>query len=113
NKALRAFMSKLLIQGTQESGREILLKPGANRLGRSEQNDHQINEPTVSSFHCEIDFSDGVVAVKDLGSTNGTFINAVPIRQAILAPGQTLRLGSVDLLFPADAPQPTALARAG
>jgi len=103
----REFMSRLVVQGTQESGREISLKPGANRLGRNELNDHQINEPTVSGFHCQIDLDHGVVSVKDLGSTNGTFINSVPVGQATLEPGQTLRLGSVELFFPADAPQPT------
>ena len=94
-------MSRLLIQRGQTAPQEIVLKPGANRLGRNEQNDHEINDPTVSSFHCEIDFNNGVVVVKDLESTNGTFINSVPVRQAILEPGQTLTLGSVEMFFPA------------
>src|SRR6185436_15625551 len=38
----------------------------------------------------------------------GTFINSVPISQAILEPGQTLRLGSVELMFPAGAAARTA-----
>src|SRR6266498_3948508 len=103
NPAIR-FMSALLIQRGANGTQEIVLKPGANRLGRNEQNDLPINDPTVSSFHCEIDFEHGNVIVKDLGSTNGTFINSVPIRQAILEPGQTLRLGSVEFFFPPDAP---------
>jgi hypothetical protein len=97
-------MSRLLIQGGASGTQEIVLKPGANRIGRNEQNDLSINDPTVSSFHCEIDFDHGTVIVRDLGSTNGTFINSVPIQQAILEPGQTLRLGSVELFFPPDAP---------
>ena len=97
-------MSRLLIQRGASGTQEIVLKPGANRLGRNEQNDLPINDPTVSGFHCEIDFERDTVIVKDLGSTNGTFINSVPIRQAILEPGQTLRLGGVELFFPSDAP---------
>jgi len=85
---------------------EIVLKQGANRIGRNAQNDLPIDDPTVSSFHCEIDFEHGTVTVRDLGSTNGTFINSVPVRQAILEPGQTLRLGSVELFFPPDAALP-------
>src|SRR5437660_5689093 len=100
------FMSRLLIQRSASGTQEILLKPGANRLGRSEQNDLPINDPTVSGFHCEIAFEQDTVIVRDLGSTNGTFINSVPIRQAILEPGQTLRLGNVELFFPADARTP-------
>ena len=100
-------MSRLLIQRGSSGTQEIVLKPGANRLGRSEQNDLPINDPTVSGFHCEIAFEQDTVIVRDLGSTNGTFINSVPIRQAILEPGQTLRLGSVELFFPPDAPTTT------
>jgi hypothetical protein len=97
-------MSRLVIRKGANEAQEVVLKPGANRLGRNEQNDLKINDPTVSSFHCEIDFQNNTVLVRDLGSTNGTFINSVPIRQAILEPGQTLTLGSVDLFFPADVP---------
>src|SRR5438876_11944743 len=100
-------MSRLLIQRGASGTQEIMLKPGANRLGRSEQNDLPINDPTVSGFHCEIAFEQDTVIVRDLGSTNGTFINSVPIRQAILEPGQTLRLGSVELFFPPVIPTPT------
>jgi hypothetical protein len=82
----------------------MVLKPGANRLGRNEQNDLSIDDPSVSGFHCEIDFERGTLTVRDLGSTNGTFINSVPVRQAILEPGQTLRLGNVELFFPPDSP---------
>ena len=96
-------MSRLLIQRGASGTQEIVLKPGANRLGRNEQNDLPINDPTVSGFHCQIDLEHDTVIVRDLGSTNGTFINSVPIRQAILEPGQTLRLGSVELFFPPDA----------
>ena len=103
------FMSRLLIQRGASGTQEIVLKPGANRLGRNEENDLPINDPTVSGFHCEIDFEHDTVVVKDLGSTNGTFINSVPIRQAILEPGQTLRLGSVELFFPPDAQTTTTL----
>ena len=102
------LMSRLLIQRGASGTEEVLLKPGANRLGRNEQNDLPINDPSVSSFHCEINFEHDTLVVKDLGSTNGTFINSVPITQAILEPGQTLKLGSVELLFPAGAAARTA-----
>lgn len=92
-------MARLLIQRGASGTQEIVLKPGANRLGRNEQNDLTINDPTVSSFHCQIDFEQDTVKVRDLGSTNGTFIDSVPIQQAILVPGQTLKVGSVELFF--------------
>ncbi len=92
-------MARFLVHDGQQGLREISLKPGVNRVGRREENDHQINDPTVSSFHCEIRMTDGIVTVKDLGSTNGTFLNAARIQEATLTPGQILRLGGVELVF--------------
>ena len=36
--------------------------------------------------------------MRDCGSTNGTFVDGTPIREAVLLRGQTLRLGTVELL---------------
>jgi hypothetical protein len=102
-------MSRLLIQRGASAAQEFVLQPGVNRIGRNEQNELAIDDPSVSGFHCEINFEHDTVTVNDLGSTNGTFINSVPIRQAILVPGQTLRLGSVELFFPVDIAQPPAV----
>ena len=92
-------MARFLFQDGQQEGREILLKPGVNRIGRREGNDCQIEDPTISSFHCEVHVSDGSVTVKDLGSTNGTFLNGIRIQEATLAPGQILKLGGLNLAF--------------
>jgi pSer/pThr/pTyr-binding forkhead associated (FHA) protein len=62
-----------------------------------EDNTFQIAEPSVSSRHCEILLRGSEIVVKDLNSTNGTFINGEKISEAILKPGQTLRLGNIDL----------------
>jgi predicted component of type VI protein secretion system len=67
-----------------------------------EDNAFQIAEPSVSSRHCEILLQGGEVLVKDLNSTNGTFINGEKITERVLKPGQTLRLGNVELKL--DAP---------
>src|SRR5439155_6673273 len=105
-----APMSRLVVQGDQDGGREIVLRPGINVLGRSDATDHQINDPTVSSFHCEIDLRDGAMVVKDLGSTNGTFINSIPVQQSVLQPGQSLRLGSVEMIYSPQQPPSAPIA---
>jgi len=74
------------------------LKLGKNRLGRSSANDFQIDHPTISGQHCEINLSDREIRVQDNGSTNGTFLNDQPISEAVLSQGQTLRLGDVELM---------------
>ncbi len=40
----------------------------------------------------------GQLSVRDCGSTNGTFVDGIPVREAVLLRGQTLRLGDFELL---------------
>lgn len=49
-------------------------------IGRGRDTDLVISgDPSISSKHCEVSFSGGVVYLRDLGSTNGTAVNGVPI----------------------------------
>jgi pSer/pThr/pTyr-binding forkhead associated (FHA) protein len=73
------------------------LNPGLNRLGRNPTNDHRIADASVSSFHCEIQVDpDKSVHIRDLASTNGTFIDGIPALDGPVKPGQTIRLGSAE-----------------
>ncbi len=94
-------MAFLIISG--KGGAPIELRPGTVRIGRGETNDIQINDPSVSGHHCEICLQDGRLAVKDLGSTNGTFVNQMRVGEATVRPSQSFKLGSVDLVFQGDA----------
>ncbi len=64
-------------------------------LGRDEQNRFCLRNQTVSSRHAElISLADGVV-VRDLGSTNGTYLNGQRVEGSVLAgPGDILQFGS-------------------
>jgi len=74
------------------------LKPGLNSLGRNPTNDFRIADPSVSSFHAEIAVDDGSIRIRDLGSTNGTFLDDQPLAgEARLSSDQWLRLGTVRL----------------
>src|SRR5271163_2513514 len=97
-------MSRLVVNPGTPQAWEIQLKPGANSLGRSEANDFQINDPSVSGAHCEIMMADGTVLLKDLGSTNGTFVGGAKIQEHRLEDGKGVRLGNVELMFHGAAP---------
>lgn len=86
----------LIINGVQE-GRALRLKAGVNRIGRSSDNHFQIPDPSVSSAHCEVVFSDAGFLVRDLNSTNGTFIDGEPVSREEMEPGQMLQVGKVEL----------------
>ena len=66
-------------------------------IGRADGNLYQIAEPSVSGRHCELRFSGGELIVRDLQSTNGTFVDGKTVTEGTLKPGQTLRLGDVEL----------------
>ena len=89
-------MNKLVLRGLTHPG-EFELEPGFNTFGRNPTNDFRVHDATVSSFHCEIVLSEDSVLVRDLGSTNGTFIDNRPVTESRLEPGQILRLGSAEL----------------
>jgi hypothetical protein len=94
-------MPRLVLKsGTQTHSFE--LRPGVNRLGRRrEGNDFQIDDPSVSAAHCEVLVQGDSVTVRDYGSTNGTFIDGQPVREASVQLGQTLRLGQIELVLEA------------
>jgi hypothetical protein len=88
------------------------LKNGVYRVGREAPADIVIPDQTVSATHAELQVNGDVCTVRDLGSTNGTFLNGTPIRAAtVVKPSDELRFGSVTVrLEPvqAAAPEPVA-----
>lgn len=93
--------NRLLVNPGTPQAWEITLRPGINRIGRGPENDFTINHQSVSTHHCEITVSDQTVTLKDLGSTNGTFVERVPVTETKLYPGQTVQLGSINMTFEA------------
>jgi hypothetical protein len=97
-------MARLVVQPGTPAAWEIKLQAGANSLGRNPANDFKLDDPSVSGAHCQIVVENGNAVIKDLGSTNGTYVNRAPVQEAVLQPGQTIHLGSLELMFYSDAP---------
>ena len=102
-------MRRLIVNPGTDSAWEIPLENGVLTLGRVEGNDLVLDHPSVSSHHCEVNVMTSGVAIKDLGSSNGTFIGEQPITESLLLPGQILRLGEVQLRLEAAVPAPPPL----
>src|SRR5712675_565369 len=60
-------------------GSEFPLSPGEFTLGRESSNAIWLEHPSVSRRHCRVRVTDGSVAILDLDSRNGTFVNRIPI----------------------------------
>jgi hypothetical protein len=91
-------MARLLVKLDGARNQVIELRLGVNRLGRSPQNDFQIEHATISAHHCEIELKEGELLVRDCDSTNGTFVGGSPVKEATLTAGQSFCLGDVEFL---------------
>ena len=96
-------MLKLVVLSPGMTGRTQELKLDKTTIGRVEDNTLQIVEPSVSSHHCEVLLRGSEVVVRDLNSTNGTFIGGEKVTESTLKPGQILRLGQIEMRLETDA----------
>ncbi len=92
------------IFGRQEGSRrkERVFDQALVSIGAMDDNDLVLNEDTVSRYHCKVVQEEEGYLLTDLGSTNGTYINGVRIREAYLQEGCALRLGNLEMVFSYD-----------
>lgn len=91
-------MARLVILSEGLTGTAHELTVDKTTIGRVDDNTFAIPEGSVSSHHCEILQRGGDIIVRDLNSTNGTFIMGNQVTgEAPLKPGQILRLGQIEM----------------
>lgn len=91
-------MARLVILSEGFTGKAHELTVDKTTIGRVDDNTFPIPEGSISSHHCEILLRGTDVVVRDLNSTNGTFINGNQVSgEAPLKAGQILRLGQVEM----------------
>ena len=76
-----------------------ILPGGVKTLGRATGADFIVDAALISRVHCRLTASnDGQLEVRDLESTNGTFVNGSRIDAARLTPGDRVQIGRVELV---------------
>ena len=85
--------ASLVLVGSGQKLREITLTKPVHVIGR--QQDCQIRIPVdaVSRHHAELRVAGNKIAIKDLGSSNGTFVNKRRVSETELGPGDTVAIG--------------------
>ena len=68
-------------------------------IGRSEDADLFVNSPRLSRRHCQVAFGERGLELKDLGSSNGTYLNGRRILATNLQNGDVIRLGPVAMQY--------------
>src|SRR5437763_16923111 len=78
-----------------DGGPPLDLTKDLTLFGRDEDCDTRLDHKSVSKLHCIIVKTDGLLLVRDLGSTNGTRVNGQRVRRAALLPNDQLHVASV------------------
>lgn len=93
-----AFGYALVFDNGPVTGYTYVLGQGTTEAGRSNEAGLFLGDVTVSRRHAEFSLVDGVLSVRDLGSTNGTYVNMELVEEATLSPGDEVIIGKFHLV---------------
>lgn len=96
-RKIRLERIELDILSGPDAGREVRLTLPSIKIGTAPDNDVMLRDRTVSRHHAEIRMTHEGLLLSDLGSTNGTFVNGLRVKEAFLGPDSTFRLGSTEI----------------
>lgn len=95
-------MAFLTIQPKEGDVREVVIEQDETTIGRASENTITIDDPSASGRHCAIFRQGGRFTLRDLNSTNGTYLNGAKIGECLLAPGDILNVGALRMTFDGD-----------
>jgi type II secretory pathway predicted ATPase ExeA len=94
------ILSKLVLSTDGKAIAELHLLPGRKVVGRTPDNDLQIDSKFISRHHCQfVTSSDGTTVIEDLNSTNGIVIRGKRVRRHTLRDGDVITMGTHELLY--------------
>lgn len=105
NKMRKIYIRRvqLSVLSGPEKGMTWLMETDVIRIGSADTEDIVLTDPTVSRHHAEIHRGRDGVTLRDLGSTNGTFVGSVRAKEIYLGADTRFRVGRTEFLFtPAD-----------
>jgi len=95
-----SLVAWLVIASTPGRGRDFRLPRGMARIGSDIECEICLNADSyLSSRHAEISFRNGQYYLRDLNSTNGSFVNDGPITEVALHDNDRIRLAQTTLIF--------------
>ncbi len=86
----------LLVLKGAGAGSRFLLDAAETKIGRDVNNEIHLDDITVSRSHALITKNDGY-RIKDLGSLNGSYLNAIAVRDAQIQSGDEIQIGKFHL----------------
>jgi len=93
-------MARLIVSSGDEKPRHVTVRNDAVLvIGRGENSGLVLEDDFASRSHAEVRFEGDRYVVRDLGSTNGTFLNEKAISEKELVEGDTIRIGHHEMVF--------------
>ncbi len=93
-RGLKILSVDLVVVDGPSRGARVRVDTGAATVGSAEGNTLRLADRSVSRMHVEISVRGGTITVRDLGSTNGTFVGDIRVRDADAGDGAVVRCGS-------------------
>jgi DNA-binding NtrC family response regulator len=90
---------RFTVTAGKDKSKEMVLEKPLVSIGTLEGNDLVLRDGTVSRRHAEVEEFAGRYVLRDLGSTNGTFLDGVRIREGYLSAGSIIKLGQTEMVF--------------
>lgn len=87
-----------------EGGRIFDLRQPRTRIGRALDNDLILDAPQVSRYHAVLEQRFGRYVLRDLRSTQGTWVNGFRVTEAVLRSGDVISLADVEIVYAESAP---------
>ena len=88
---------ELVVIDGADRGNLVRCAESVIRIGTGPSSDLRLTDKTVSRLHAEVLVEPSGIKLRDCGSTNGTYVDEVPVRDADLRDGATIRLGATTL----------------
>ena len=95
-------MAVLIGMSGEVKGQSFEIEGNELKIGRSQDCNVPLNNPTVSGHHCSIYRDGDRYTLKDHDSTNGTRLNSRDIEETPLKPKDLVQVGSVEFMFDAE-----------
>jgi hypothetical protein len=94
-----AALGRLLVATDGRTVQEITLRLGRVIIGRTPDNDVQIDSRFISRHHCQVITTPNSCVVEDLNSTNGIYVKSNRVRRHYLNDGDVVLIGKHELIY--------------
>jgi transcriptional regulator with PAS, ATPase and Fis domain len=98
-KPLVLRKARFVVSKGRDEGKEMVLQTPLVTIGTLPDNSLALTDPTVSRRHASVEETSHGYILRDLGSTNGTFLDGVRVREGYIQAGSHIRLGQSEMVF--------------